>query len=181
MAFYPKYDYEVPELAKEVITGEAHTIPTVGDPVITLRHIPRQADGVTIAGFTEVTGPPGPGEFWVHYGPIGFGRIEFNEDDAGTPVSVDYVACGTVVLAETYPDGREGINAIQEAIDTHVTDEENPHNVDLEQARQAGATMEGDVTITAAGAGLIVTTPDGTRTFRIRVNDDGDLVTEEIV
>lgn len=43
MAFYPKYDYEVPELAKEVITGEAHTIPAVGDPVITLRHIPRQA------------------------------------------------------------------------------------------------------------------------------------------
>lgn len=182
--FYDKYDYQQPEVVKETITGEAHTVPATSPYEIFLRHIPHEAtpSTVSISGFTEVAGTPGQGEFKVHYGPKGLGRIEFNAANASATVAVDYEAVGSVIWAETYDDGnRQGINHLQDAVNTHVTSTANPHSVTLERARQAGDTFAGDVKISDPGAGLIVTTPNGSKTFRIRVNDNGDLVTEEVV
>lgn len=244
--FYPKFDYTVPEEAKATIQGEAHTIP--GAPhIIFLRHIPKEDDPstVVIPGFTEVDGEPGPGEFRVFYGESGFGQVEFNPSDQGTPVTVDYVAAGSVIWAETYEGGnRQGINHLQEVVQGHIDDTQNPHGVTLEQARQAGdsfagpvnvlgnalvnlgrivfsdnvgsdqvfvleegavtgtlalqlydvvdgnlvfnsilceITPEGDVILDLPGRGVILTAPDFNSRWRLRVNNSGDLVTEEIV
>lgn len=38
----------------------------------------------------------------------------------------------------------------------------------------------GDIIITTPGSGLIVTTPDGLHTWRIRVNNSGDVETEQV-
>lgn len=37
-----------------------------------------------------------------------------------------------------------------------------------------------DITITGAGKGLVVTTPDGTKTYRIYVDDNGELTTLQL-
>lgn len=37
-----------------------------------------------------------------------------------------------------------------------------------------------DVTLTGAGVGLVVTTPDGTHTYRIAISDDGVITTEQV-
>jgi len=37
-----------------------------------------------------------------------------------------------------------------------------------------------DITLTTAGRGLVVTTPDGTKTYRIFVDDNGELTTLEL-
>jgi hypothetical protein len=251
-SFYEKFDYVFPEIAKETIEDEAHTIPTSTPHEIVLRHIPKEDDPSTVEidGFTEVDEEPGPGEFRVLYGIPGFGRIEFNEDDGGTSITVDYAAAGTIIWAETYDGGnRQGVNHMQEVIEEHIDDTDNPHEVSLEQARQIGDTLEGDLiihdgdvdrrievrrdrngvehvirmriidngnariehiidgTISArfieidddgvwripgdlsiggnveyetSGEGPIVTTPDGNTQYRIRVDDDGNLVTEEV-
>lgn len=42
------------------------------------------------------------------------------------------------------------------------------------------ATFAGDITITGPGKGLIVTSPDGTHTTRIRIDDNGLLYTDEL-
>jgi hypothetical protein len=243
--FYDKFDYTVPEQAKGNVVDEAHTIP--GAPhIIFLRHIPKEDDPstVSIPGYVEVSSDPGPGEFRVFYGESGFGQVEFNAADATDAISVDYVAAGSVIWAETYDGGnREGVNHLQDAVSDHVADTLNPHQVSLEQARQVGAVLEGLVTFlhsivmdggiedrrfqkirdisgvehlwevlqstggepriryridsvtvleiryrssgdlanVTAGSGYVVTSPDGLSEWRIRVNDDGDLVTEEIV
>lgn len=38
--------------------------------------------------------------------------------------------------------------------------------------------FSGDITITGAGKGLVVTTPDGTHTYRIAIDNSGSLTTE---
>src|SRR5690606_29500055 len=97
---------------------ERHRIPTTAPYFIHLRHIPKQdsPSTVIIPGLVETDGIPGPGQFRVHYGETGAGRIDFNEAEAGLEITVDYIACGTIIIAETYPDGREGINKIQNAL-----------------------------------------------------------------
>lgn len=123
--FYPKYDYD-PNVTKEAVVGEPHTIPTAAPYEIYLKHIPRQESPstVSISGasttWVEVTDPPAAsGEFRVDYAG-GLGKIIFHSSDAGKSITVNYNACGTVVWAETYPDGREGINKIQEIVETHT-------------------------------------------------------------
>jgi hypothetical protein len=137
--FYPHFDYTIPEQTKVIVTDEAHTIPTSSPHHIFLRHIPRQQtpSTVSIPGFTEVTSEPGPGQFRVMYGEAGFGRILFHEDDGDTQIDVSYQGAGSVIWAESYDGGnRQGINHIQDTLEAHVTDTENPHDV---TALQAGA------------------------------------------
>lgn len=123
--FYPKYDYD-PNVTKEAVVGEPHTIPTAAPYEIYLKHIPRQESPSTVSvsgadtTWVEVTDPPAAsGQFRVDYAG-GMGRIEFHGSDAGKSITVNYNACGTVVWAETYPDGREGVNKIQETIEKHI-------------------------------------------------------------
>lgn len=48
-------------------------------------------------------------------------------------------------------------------------------------ASSTGAiTTSTDITITGAGSGLIVTTPDGTKTFRLYIDNNGEFSTVEI-
>src|SRR5690554_6134232 len=99
--FRRPHDY-TPWQTKEVIQGEQHTIPVSPPYDIYLIHIPRKEtpSTVRIPGFTEVDGPPGPGQYRVHYEEPGgdpLGRVEFHASDAGKLVAVDYHACGTVI------------------------------------------------------------------------------------
>jgi len=118
--FYDKYDY-TPNYTKETIVNESHSIPSEPPYRLYLRHIPRQQDPstVSIPGFTETTTAPSQGEFRVRYTEA-LGALEFHSDDAGSSITVGYNACGTVVWAESYPDGRAGINKVQEEVDKRV-------------------------------------------------------------
>lgn len=42
------------------------------------------------------------------------------------------------------------------------------------------STFSGDITITGAGSGIILTTPDGTKTFRLYIDNTGTITTLEI-
>lgn len=44
----------------------------------------------------------------------------------------------------------------------------------------ASISVAGDITITGAGKGLVVTTPDGLHTYRIAVDNDGSVTTEAL-
>lgn len=150
--FYPKYDYN-PNVTKEAVVGEPHTIPTTEPYEIYLKHIPRQESPSTVSisgadtAWVEVADPPtASGQFRVDYGG-GQGRIIFHGSDAGKSVTVNYNACGTVVWAETYPDGREGVNKIQETIEAHTSRTDNPHAV---TAAQVGAVSKAGDTMTGA-------------------------------
>ena len=46
--------------------------------------------------------------------------------------------------------------------------------------QKAGDTMTGDLNISAAGKGLVLTTPDGAHTYRIAISNAGELTTEQI-
>lgn len=37
-----------------------------------------------------------------------------------------------------------------------------------------------DITISTAGKGLVVKTPDGTKTYRLAINDDGEITSERL-
>lgn len=124
---YKKYDYN-PDVTKEAIVGEVKQIPTSSPYKVYLKHIPRRQSPstVSIKGFTEVNSIPAEGEFRVLYDRA-LGEIEFNSADEGKSIGVDYNACGTVVTAEEYSDGREGINTIQESIEEHVVKTSGVH------------------------------------------------------
>lgn len=142
--FYKKYDLTYAEnlpVVKEAISGEQHIIPQEAPFVITLKHLPQLSDpsSVFVDGFTEVSKDPQSDEFVVDY-VNNSGVIEFNPTNAGQSVNISYNAVGTVVWAETYLDGREGINKIQDAInaveiavDDHSADTSNPHNISADQ------------------------------------------------
>ena len=142
--FYKKYDLTYAEnlpVVKEAISGEQHIIPQEAPFVITLKHLPQLSDpsSVFVDGFTEVSKDPQSDEFVVDY-VNNSGVIEFNPTNAGQSVNISYNAVGTVVWAETYLDGREGINKIQDAInaveivvDDHLVDASNPHNISADQ------------------------------------------------
>lgn len=44
----------------------------------------------------------------------------------------------------------------------------------------AGGTFSNDITITTAGNGLVLTTPNGLHTYRIAITNDGQLTTEQL-
>lgn len=118
------YDYE-PNVTKAVIEGEEHIIPATYPHDIYLHHIPRRENPSTVRidGYIEVDGPPGPGQYRVHYieeNGMPLGRVEFHAADAGKTVAVSYHACGTVIWAEDR-DGRPNVTAILDALE-HVQD-----------------------------------------------------------
>lgn len=40
--------------------------------------------------------------------------------------------------------------------------------------------VAGDITDTSAGSGLVVTTPDGTKTYRIAIDNSGQITSQEL-
>lgn len=163
VSFYNKYDYE-PGVVKENVSGESHTIPNSAPYDIYLKHIP-VTDSVNITGMTPVTSDPdASGEYRVFYDEA-LGRIKFHSSNANGTVSVDYDACGTVVWAEDYSDGREGINKIQTNVQSHVNGS-SPHTG---HAKTSGDTFTGDVTL---ADGALLRKSDGVSTYDI-ITDDG--------
>lgn len=75
----------------------------------------------------------------------------------------------------------DGIEEAHDDLADHEADTTNPHQVTLEQARTQNNEIAGDIVNTADGAGLILTTPDGTKKYRIAIDDSGDVTTTEIV
>lgn len=100
-----------------------------------------------------------------------------NDTDNPHEVTADQVG------AADDPHGNEAHDpdfATADDLDTHTGDTGNPHQVSVEQARQTSNEVMGELMNMLAGEGWIVTTPDGSKQIRIRVNNDGDLVTEEV-
>lgn len=83
------------------ISGESITIPGsgayYGDYTAKLNELPRETDGVTISGFTEVDSlPVSANEFYVNYNN---GLITFHSSDATESVSAGYKGLGSIIDA----------------------------------------------------------------------------------
>jgi hypothetical protein len=104
-------------------------IPGSSPFLIQLLEVPRKDDPSTVSvycyddttNFTEVSGSPAQGQFRVDYPPAdgeGTGLIEFNQNDTGKKVKIDYKATGSPALEEfldtkvSYPAGDPENNQI---------------------------------------------------------------------
>lgn len=104
MAYPNNYDVFTTKKNKyEVISNEAHVIPGSPHIVVTSYAI---LENVSIPGYTEVIGSPGPGQFKVDYGTS---NIYFNSINEGANINVTYKTKGSPIMAED-------LNSLQTAV-----------------------------------------------------------------
>lgn len=143
---YKKYDFN-PDVTKKEIEEEEHVIPSSEPYEVILNHIPRDNDTLTIKDtsgndYDEIEEDKEnieTQEYKVKWEEE-IGRILFSSEDGEEGILVDYDACGTVIWAETYEDGREGINKIQNNIeDNQEKINDNENNIQDNQDRISDA------------------------------------------
>ncbi len=86
-----------------------NTIPLTPAYEFFLSYVPEVAS-INIAGFTEYSGTPGVGQFQPIYSGTNAGLLTFNPFDAGTSVTISYVAFGDIINAEN-------VNSLQTSVD----------------------------------------------------------------
>lgn len=106
MAYPTSYDtFTVKKDKGETISSEPQTVP--GSPYIVVTNY-AILQSVSIPGYTEVIGAPGPNEFRVDYRTS---NIYFNATNTGASISVTYITTGSPIKAAD-------INSMQTSITT---------------------------------------------------------------
>lgn len=104
MAYPTSYDTFITKKDKgETISAEPQTVP--GSPYIVVTNY-AILQSVSIPGYTEVLGTPGPGEFRVDYRTS---NIYFNATNTGASISITYITTGSPIRASD-------VNSLQTSI-----------------------------------------------------------------
>jgi len=171
---------------QQVDVGSA-SIQSVKRDLIRLENDAGPNEKIRIAGVSETNG-----NYVVHAGVNAVDSANSGEKHRGIAVSdvsvvhADYSTDMGAALdfdqrsltpAPAYPAPNGATRAYSEGTQTFAT--RNAH--EFRVGGEAALTIEeSDVTVAGPGNGAILTTPDGQSRYRVRVDNDGDLVTEEV-
>lgn len=157
--FKPKYDLDLKNIVVwELIVDEEHVIPSEAPFEIFLDYIPHWNNPSSVSIKYADTGSPlvevvdeptASGTFRVAYNDFS-GRVIFHPADAGQSVLVSYEAIGSVLRAVDINELQDVVSIADTAIQGHLSDMDNPHNVTLEQIgalSRFGDEMRGTFTV----------------------------------
>lgn len=75
----------------------------------------------------------------------------------------------------------DGTTAFGSQVETEISNLSNLfNNIDSGAQPLASLKVTGDITNTGLGKGIVVTTPDGTHTYRLAIDNNGAITSEQV-